>query len=141
MRASLLAWLVLSTTAHAGWCDYEAPPIEMQGEPTINYWTEELPVEELDAICADAGSPPGMTGGCVSVLVNSPDGDYQIIYVREDLSDEDLRCVLLHEKAHLPPNNWQHGENWQQRTYPLWRRPSHVDPFMFARGRVGANPR
>lgn len=137
-----IAALSLSSPAMAGWCGYETPPPEYRNEPSVAYKIFDQPSEMLDETCHTDGGPPGFIGACAEEVVSAqeqPPG-FWIIYIRNDVSAEDRECILLHEKAHLPPNNWEHGGDWQQRDYPIWRRPTHVDPFYYARGRSTATP-
>lgn len=144
-----LALAMAATPAFAGWCDYQVPPPEYRQEPTITYFIAEYDPLEVERICNIPGNPKGMVGACVGPLIESSDGDHRYIYIRNDLDATESECVLLHEKAHLQPNNWNHGYGFALRILPggvavapgpKWRRPAHVDPFMFVRGRVGHKP-
>ena len=145
VAATVCLW---ASAASAGWCDYGVPPPQYRQEPSVRYYVHEVSLEDLAVHCpVSPGDIAEIQGACVHTLIRSLDGDYAAIFIRNDLTDEEYECVVLHEKAHLPPNVWDHGPEW--RSYkdkngqwrpnpsPRWRRPVHVDPFIFVRGRVG----
>jgi hypothetical protein len=143
MRAAAVAWLLFLVPAHAGWCDVQIPPPSLQQAPTIEYWVESLPIVDLERVCGVPGGPIGMAGGCAPYV---SEGEVRVVYIRDDLDEREFECVERHELAHLPPNNWDHGPTWRSlmiggewapTPLPRWRRPEHVDPFYFVRGRKG----
>lgn len=146
----LISWtsilIVTVSPALAGWCDF-APPADKRTPPSVPFYDIAYPPDEMGAACFDASVPSEMIGAC-AYPVASPDAKGGIIWViphRDDLDDAEYECVIMHEKAHMPPNNWDHGPDWQSylsdgqwRPAPgaRWRRPAHVDPFSFVSGRV-----
>jgi hypothetical protein len=143
----LLLALVAPAQGH-DWCSYLVPPPDQREEPTVKYLVHLAPPADLSWLCSSfGGHPVGMAGGCARNQGADQNGnEHWVIFVRADLSPEHTACVLLHEKAHLPPNNWSHGPACALRILPgnkapapgpKWRRLDHVDPFFFVRGRGG----
>jgi hypothetical protein len=117
MRFAVAALCVLALTGSAN-ADYilkgqfrapckMTPPTYALHEPTVPYTVETLPQAKAEHRCT-AGKmtiaqpmtacamPPGWAGN-----------DNWIIVVSDFLSPTDLACVMVYEKAHLPPNNWE----------------------------------
>lgn len=138
MRLLLLSLLcVLQTTsamAMARWCEHEPVPEQFTQEPTVSFKVFDVPPELLNEYCEWRYVPVGMAAGCTMDV----GGGWWFVYIRSDFDAEEYACTLLHEKAHMPPNNWDHGDNYEGKVPgPKYRRPIHVDIFDFARGRVG----
>lgn len=84
------------------------PPPGFEREPTVKYRVWPTPITHIDFFCNSLDAPYGHVWGC-SMEVD--DGEWWI-YLRDDLGAEETQCMLRHEKAHLPPNNWDHGPSW-----------------------------
>ncbi len=81
-------------------CDFI--PLDKRAEPTVRYEVIALPNHNLRFMCSfDLPQP---MWGCASEEAD----DHWLILVDDRLEGENLRCVILHEKAHMPPNNWTH---------------------------------
>lgn len=78
------------------------PPLSARQEPTVKYDVYRLSAEDIQKYCGATG--PKFTACAVSPYKGHPDG--WAIFITSPLSDRDYDCVLMYEKAHLPPNNW-----------------------------------
>lgn len=102
---SSLAIVGLLTTAAIGAddprfgniCSYaQIPPKEFQREPNVNY------------VIVESSSPCG--GRAVACTEQYAPGKW-VIEMPDNLNASNKYCVIKHEKAHLPPNNWSPGHN------------------------------
>lgn len=75
---------------------------ESKGAPNVPFEVYHMANEDIRSNCRYTGND--VISGCV-VLETDP----AEIYIDWSLSEEMAACVLMHEKAHLPPNNWTHG--------------------------------
>jgi hypothetical protein len=88
-------------------CLVRQPPTELQSPPSVSFRVWPVPVTHIDFFCNSFDAPYGLVEGC-----SVEDEGGWLIYIRDDLGDEETECILRHEKAHLPPNNWDHGPSW-----------------------------
>lgn len=90
----------------------DLPPESKRAEPTVPFVVTHHSFEEIQYHCA---AKHGLTThqpitACVTRYPN-PDGVFEIS-MPDYLSAEDYACVLIYEKAHLPPNDWQ-DDAWE----------------------------
>lgn len=125
MRIALAALCALAMTSSAN-ADYilkgqfrapckMTPPPYARHEPSVPYTVETLPQPQAERRCT-AGKmelaqpmtacamPPGWVGNANWIIV-----------VSDFLSPADLACVMIYEKAHLPPNSWI-DKAWEDQT-------------------------
>ena len=87
-------------------CHVERIPLNKRAEPTVRYTVTYQSWRHLQTTCeTNHNTPDNMAWGCAR-LDTSP----MQIFIDAALSDDMKACVLLHEKAHLPPNNWVHPD-------------------------------
>lgn len=99
-----LALVAAAVPSIAGACA-KMPPPEFWQEPTLPY---EVFTAPANAILSWCHKDPRMTYtllGCTYEPDVTPKHD-GVIILNAGLSDSDRVCVLIYEKAHLPPNNW-----------------------------------
>lgn len=87
------------------------PPAYALNEPTVPFDLFVWPQSKVQRVCANGAKtyqpitacamPPGRAGN-----------NRWFIAMSSFLDDADYACVLVYEKAHLPPNNWQ-DQAWE----------------------------
>jgi hypothetical protein len=120
MRLAVAALCVLALTGSAG-ADYVLkgqfrapcsmlPPLEARKEPTVPYYVSVLPQATVQRRCTNGAKVHQPVTACIT---QKPDSNGQWpIFISSFLSKRDAACVLLYEKAHLPPNNWM-DQAWE----------------------------
>ncbi len=99
MKKMFLA-AVLSVVASQGlaaeFCQRVLPPNALRREPNVPYSIKY------------SGNPSTQchTGFALSCAGRCKTGAW-VIWIDRDFDAVDKRCAILHEKAHLPPNNWK----------------------------------
>jgi hypothetical protein len=104
MWRALLVLLLLTGPAMAHrpvTCGLEVIPKDKQQRPTVLF--DVLYVDRA-GIKAGCESDNRRMVGCTRQIGRN----YWQIYILERPDVRLMRCVLLHEYAHLPPNNWKH---------------------------------
>lgn len=130
---TLLFALLASGSQASDWC-YFPPPADKRAEPTVEYHVLYLGPLNFAMACMAEWLPMAvLPGGC---SVEELDGSWNI-YIQDWPPEDQRKCILTHEKAHLPPNNWQHGPFrgsyldadglWQPSRGPRIRRSVHKD--------------
>lgn len=103
MWRALLVLLLLTGPAAArpiyDICGWDYIPDDKFVPPTVLYDVLYITKTDMKPTCGDSGSY-----GCA---VKAGTGYWQI-YVRNDIVPRMRHCVIFHERAHLPPNNWRH---------------------------------
>lgn len=103
------------------WCNAIPAPVELTLPPTVPFKVWHVPREELVTVYCYPGQMDAYHmatfGGCEREV---SDG-FHFIYIRDDVSPAEQECILIHEKAHLPPNNWKHFR-WPPRPTTGFRR-------------------
>jgi hypothetical protein len=74
----------------------QLPPNALRQEPNVPYTIKE------------SGNPAGPchAGNALSCSGRCKTGHWTI-WIDRDFTALEKRCVIMHEKAHLPPNNWK----------------------------------
>jgi hypothetical protein len=80
------------------------PPKAAQRTPTAPYKIIKLDSFSLQIICKAPETNPFV--GCAIPPPSANSNDKWIIALDEKLTGRSLACVMLYEKAHLPPNLW-----------------------------------
>ena len=93
-------WAGGALAHHGGGCHWDRIPLDRRDEPTVAYEIVALPFGSLQHVCQSPGTPDNFVWGCAS----QEGDDLYYIYIDKTLTDDDLACVIAHEKAHLPPN-------------------------------------
>lgn len=83
------------------------PPEDKRAEPTVPYVVRDHSFEEIQYHCAEKHGITVHQPITACVPRHPAENGVFDIWMPNYLSDEDYACVLLYEKAHLPPNNWQ----------------------------------
>lgn len=83
----------------------DLPPLDKRAEPTVPHEVIAQPTAEVQISCG--GPFARIATACAIPLEGS-----WTIYIDNDLSAADFACVLIYEKAHLPPNNWA-DQKWE----------------------------
>lgn len=146
MRAIAASLMVLTLCLPAAALECRVPPpMDKRQPPSVPYYEMSYPPEKMAEACGAPMFPAGLIGACTGPeqSLDVEGGWIWVIRYREDFTDDQYECAMLHEKAHMPPNNWDHGPTW--RSYnsagkwrpapagPQWRRPVHVKRIFFAR--------
>lgn len=88
------------------------PPIEARQKPNVPYSIMyALSDGELQFVC---GPSRHHLLAC-AVPPNNDDANWMIVLPR-GLSKQDAACLLMYERAHLPPNNW-YDPDWERHLY------------------------
>jgi hypothetical protein len=108
--AAMACLLVTPSLAYHGEpCHADYIPRDMRAEPTVPYEVYNWPYEDVQDWCGQFVRGGSEFRGCVFDQGNG----IRVVLIDDALSDEMKACVLLHEKAHMPPNNWDHsGNGW-----------------------------
>lgn len=105
---ALLALLAISaaSSAEESICERPGmyPPRDLRAEPTVPYVIRES--GGVDSKCGGGGRWVG--GPALGCAGQYAPGKW-VIWINRNLSPFEKKCLILHEKAHLPPNNWSNG--------------------------------
>lgn len=118
MKTIIAAAMLLTTTAamaEQNFCQRVLPPNSLRAEPTVEY-SIRYTSDPSTKCKSDAMS---CAGRC------NVQEDW-VIWIDRDFNDIDKACAILHEKAHLPPNNWK-ANHMGSRDEPL---PMHAGAWM-----------
>lgn len=88
----------------------DLPPIDKRAEPTVQFRLIELPTAELQTRCG--GPFSRIVIACSRQEDPFNPGDWVVI-IDADMPAADKACVVLYQKAHMPPNNWVDREREQ----------------------------
>jgi len=78
-----------------------APPMSARKPPTVPYRIYAMPSARVQTLCAH-GERIRFVWAC-----EYPQADGSaIIVINGEVSKKEQACLLVYEKAHLPPNNW-----------------------------------
>jgi hypothetical protein len=88
----------------------DLPPIDKRLEPTVPYRLIELSSRELQERC---GGPFSRVVIACSRQEDPFNPNDWIVVIDADMPPADKACVLLYQKAHMPPNNWV-DRDWEQ---------------------------
>lgn len=81
------------------------PPISARQKPAAPYLVQHLDSFGIQVLCGGGRAKHTITACAIPPpSTNSP--DHWIIAITDGLSKKDEACVLIYEKAHMPPNNW-----------------------------------
>lgn len=94
---------------------HRMPPAAFQREPNVPYTIVTVPPAEMDA---QPQSP--IFGKVWGHAHDNHDGTWTI-FIRGGLAPADRACVIIYEKAHLPPNSWIDGKVEIPSTVSAWR--------------------
>lgn len=109
MRNILAALILLAAAAPAvagdfSLCNY-VPPAGKQQPVTVTVSIVLTPTADMHATCGYTWEQkPGELGACS--MPNPDDPTEWFLVLDADLSTKEQACVLIYEKAHMPPNNW-----------------------------------
>jgi hypothetical protein len=92
---------------------HDLPPLSAQQEPTAVYMVETYPQRTVERLCAGGRTLFQPITACA--IRPTADMPWRLL-VSSFLSKIDRACVLLYEKAHLPPNNWQ-DQAWEDAAF------------------------
>jgi len=87
------------------------PPKSARQEPTDPYVILRKSSANIQQYCG-GGVARHIITGCTVFTGKSGEPDSWIIAIDSGLTSKEYACVLLYEKAHLPPNNWV-DEAWE----------------------------
>jgi hypothetical protein len=84
-------------------CD-NVPPLSARAQPTVDFRIDRLDTGTIMEACnlKSEKYPNGVLYGCTFQTA----AGWQI-FLNNDMDAREAACVLLYEKAHLPPNSWQ----------------------------------
>ena len=103
-----VAFILLASQAMAmDLCVRVLPPNALRGEPNVPYSIKE------------SGNPAGPchSGNALSCSGRCKTGHW-VIWIDRDFTAREKQCVIMHEKAHLPPKNWK-ANHMGSRSQPL----------------------
>jgi hypothetical protein len=100
----LIALLVAVVPGIAGACEH-LPPLQFRQEPNVPYEVYLAPPEAIIGWCHKDAHMVATLLGCTYMPNVTPRHD-GVIVLNQALSQPERECVLMYEKAHLPPNNW-----------------------------------
>lgn len=83
------------------------PPVSEWREPSVPYVVRSMSVAEVQGYCS-GGKPLYQPITACAARIH---GNWTIAIV-DILSDADRSCVLVYEKAHMPPSNWK-DQDWE----------------------------
>lgn len=97
-----------------GMCDvgYESIPKDRRAKPNVDFYVISLEQSLVKDLCDFGWLPDRDTiWACAKQQMESP--PLWHIYMDESISvgTQQWACTLLHEMAHLPPNNWVHEQS------------------------------
>lgn len=107
MRTALAVLLLAATATQttAAPCD-NLPPPSAWAPPTVAIEIDIAPAAMMTAWChKDPAKTFAVLLGCTYQADVTPTGKAEIL-LSDALNPSDRACILLYEKAHLPPNNW-----------------------------------
>jgi hypothetical protein len=121
-----LSFCVLAAAPAAGGqasvCSEELIPADKRAAPTVEYNVVFLDQNQVRHMCGyEWAASRDYLWGCAS---DEGDGLWNI-YVEKRLDEMNRACVILHEKAHLPPNLWVHQNTFRLSPGSYFRRPIH----------------
>jgi hypothetical protein len=104
-------------------CSMEMIPLDKRVEPTVDYDVMFFEQPALRKMCRhEWASSKDYIWGCAA----REGDDYWGIYVERGLDQTNRDCVVTHEKAHMPPNNWVHAGTFSAVPGPIYRRDVHL---------------
>lgn len=107
-------------------CSAALIPLDKRAEPTVEYYVIDLEQNQLRHMCSyDWAASRDYIWGCAS---NEGDSVWNI-YVEKRLDQANHDCVVMHEKAHLPPNLWVHAGSFSVAPGPIYRRAVHLKSY------------
>ena len=118
--ALCVALLFASPVQAWSFCDgWLTPPAEHQRPPEVEFEVAEIPADMVPYICNVEWAPASVFAACVE---EHGDGKWTI-FVREGLESTERGCLMLHERSHIPPNDFRHID-WedldQQQSTPVF---------------------
>ena len=106
MRIAVAALCVLALTGPAGAVEtchgHSMPPQSVRQEPGVEYDVRRVSFRRLQKLCSPTGSGIAETWGCA---YQNKDSSWTIL-LSASLTPEQYSCMLVYEKAHLPPFYW-----------------------------------
>lgn len=88
----------------------DLPPLSAMAEPSVPYEVVAQPSDDIQISCG--GPFARIATACARWVDPTSADDGWVIYIDNGLSADDFACVLIYEKAHLPPNNWA-DQKWE----------------------------
>lgn len=103
---ALLSALLITPTFAADTCrGVPMPPLDKRVEPNVPYTIKWVPHSEVSARCAVAKYAHPHACAFPDPTKKSPTA--WTILISDNMSRTDRACVVIYEKAHLPPNLWE----------------------------------
>lgn len=93
----------------------DPPPMNKRAEPNVPYSIVSWPQAKIQRVCAAGRTALQPITACAIYPGSIQNKDF-IIAVSSFLNPTDLACVILYEKAHLPPNSWQ-DQAWEDQAF------------------------
>jgi hypothetical protein len=119
MRAVAAILLVLSASAgvSADECG-GSPPLDKRAEPTVPYTVRMVPLDVMTTRCGLEKIPNPVA--CAFPDPTDTEGLHWTILMWDRMPTENLHCVTLYEKSHLPPNLWESPDAYTPADYAKW---------------------
>lgn len=88
------------------------PPKAARQEPTAPYKVVTWPQAKVQTYCAAGRKTFQPITACANPLASGA----WVVAVSDFLSPTDRACILIYEKAHLPPNDWI-DQRWEDQGF------------------------